>query len=106
MLLFPALAEQIKELEDELQQARSRSERLQLELAAKGDALAAATAENRALKAAALAPTASGAAAATNSALQALSSQLDEQLHRTLVLEQELATAKQREVSGRCVAHI
>ncbi|EFJ39612.1 hypothetical protein VOLCADRAFT_100757 [Volvox carteri f. nagariensis] len=83
---------QIKELEDELAQARSRSEKLQQELADKNDLVAVLTAENKALKAAAAA-----VPSGPSAPLKHLHRQLDEQLHKALLLEQDLAAAKQRE---------
>ncbi|KXZ42610.1 hypothetical protein GPECTOR_130g571 [Gonium pectorale] len=83
----------IKELEDELAQARSRCERLQQELSIKNEAVTLLTAENKALKVTAITPVTS----ATSSALEHLNQKLDDQLHKALLLEQDLAAAKQRE---------
>ncbi|GFR50304.1 hypothetical protein Agub_g12494, partial [Astrephomene gubernaculifera] len=84
----------IKELEDELAQFRTRCEKLQQELLTKNDSIAVLTAENKALKSAAAAP---APPPSTSSALQHLNRQLDEQLHKALLLEQDLAAARQRE---------
>ncbi|GLC45303.1 hypothetical protein PLESTM_001717900 [Pleodorina starrii] len=95
----------IKELEDELAQSRSRCEKLQQDLTLKTETVAILTAENKALK-----TTSSVVVPAPNcssSALQHLTKQLDDQLHRALLLEQDLAAAKQHEaVSAQRLASL
>ncbi|KAG2488979.1 hypothetical protein HYH03_012420 [Edaphochlamys debaryana] len=86
----------IKELEDELANAKSRCGKLEQEAREHAEAIAQLQAENKAsvaLKAAALAP----ASGPGSSAVEHLNRQLDEQLRRALALEQDLASAKQRE---------
>ncbi|PNW71723.1 hypothetical protein CHLRE_16g666400v5 [Chlamydomonas reinhardtii] len=63
-----------------------------MELAAKNEAVAVLTEENKALKS-----TSASSISGSSTALQHVNRQLDEQLHATMLLEQDLAASKQRE---------
>ncbi|GLI71624.1 hypothetical protein VaNZ11_016893 [Volvox africanus] len=94
----------IKDLEDELAQTRARCEKLQQELATKNESMAVLVTEKKVFEVAAAAvPPPTG----TSTAVQHLHRQLDEQLHKGLMLEQNLAAAKQHEaVSAQRLASL